>query len=97
MEPLSTIVAEIEHVINETDENQVHSFASKLFAAPRLFVTGEGRSGLMAKAFTSPIVKTTLVVTFFSFGAARAADSLDYVVADPRLGQNMGRSRGVVF
>ena len=51
MGTLSTIIAEIERVLSEVDEVRLDTFADQLLAAPRVFVTGEGRSGLMARAF----------------------------------------------
>jgi len=62
MGTLSTIVSEIEHVLNEIDEKQVDVFAGQLLAAPRVFVTGEGRSGLMAKAFAMRLMHLGLTV-----------------------------------
>ena len=62
MGTLSTILSEIEHVLNEIDEKQIDVFAERLLAAPRVFVTGEGRSGLMAKAFAMRLMHLGLNV-----------------------------------
>lgn len=59
---LSTIISEIEQVIGKIDEKQVDTFAEELLKAPRVFVTGEGRSGLIAKAFAMRLMHLGLTV-----------------------------------
>ncbi|HZU00229.1 MAG TPA: hypothetical protein VFA10_11235, partial [Ktedonobacteraceae bacterium] len=79
MGTLSTIVSEIEHVLSEVDETQVDTFADQLLAAPRVFVTGEGRSGLMAKAFAMRLMHlglTVYVVGETTTPALKGSDSL---------------------
>ncbi|AKU25410.1 6-phospho 3-hexuloisomerase [Geobacillus stearothermophilus] len=46
-----TIVDEIREVLINIDEDQLSVFAGRLNRAQRIFVYGEGRSGLMGKAF----------------------------------------------
>jgi 6-phospho-3-hexuloisomerase len=79
MGTLSTIVSEIEHVLSEVDETQVDTFADQLLAASRVFVTGEGRSGLMAKAFAMRLMHlglTVYVVGETTTPALKGSDSL---------------------
>ncbi len=45
------IIKEIESVVNQVDEVQLKTAGEKLKLASRIFVIGEGRSGLMAKSF----------------------------------------------
>lgn len=48
---IPTILNEIKTVLSQVDENQLKDIAAKLQKAKRIFVIGEGRSGLMAKSF----------------------------------------------
>ncbi len=59
---LDTIVSEIEQVVHNINEQQLDTFADRLLAAPRVFVAGEGRSGLMAKAFAMRLMHLGLTV-----------------------------------
>ncbi|MDQ0197802.1 6-phospho-3-hexuloisomerase [Neobacillus ginsengisoli] len=51
MKVIPTILKEIETVLNHVDQEQLQEFAIRLHKAKRIFVVGEGRSGLMAKSF----------------------------------------------
>jgi len=48
---IPTIIKEIETVLSQVEENQLQNIAVQLQNAKRMFVIGEGRSGLMAKSF----------------------------------------------
>jgi 6-phospho-3-hexuloisomerase len=48
---IPTILNEIKTVLSQVDENQLKDIAVNLQKAKRIFVIGEGRSGLMAKSF----------------------------------------------
>jgi 6-phospho-3-hexuloisomerase len=48
---LRTILAEVQQVLERIDDGQLDQLAAGLLKAPRVFVTGEGRSGFMARAF----------------------------------------------
>ncbi|HHW56141.1 6-phospho-3-hexuloisomerase [Thermoanaerobacter thermohydrosulfuricus] len=48
---LVTILREIESVVSEVDENQMKEISNYFDMNKRIFVDGEGRSGLMGKAF----------------------------------------------
>ncbi|MFS0775070.1 6-phospho-3-hexuloisomerase [Neobacillus sp. 3P2-tot-E-2] len=48
---IPTIIKEIETVLSQVEENKLEEIAGKLQKAKRIFVIGEGRSGLMAKSF----------------------------------------------
>jgi 6-phospho-3-hexuloisomerase len=81
MGTLSTIVTEIEHVLNEVDEAQLDTFADQLLAAPRVFVTGEGRSGLMARAFAMRLMHLGLAVYVIGETTTPAIQGADALVA----------------
>jgi 6-phospho-3-hexuloisomerase len=46
-----TILGEIDAVLRGVKEEELHALCDRLHRAPAVFVAGEGRSGLMAKAF----------------------------------------------
>ncbi|WP_160726110.1 6-phospho-3-hexuloisomerase [Bacillus sp. USDA818B3_A] len=46
-----TILKEVETVLSQVEEGQLQELAGKLERAARIFIIGEGRSGLMAKSF----------------------------------------------
>ncbi|PGV49254.1 6-phospho-3-hexuloisomerase [Bacillus sp. AFS037270] len=48
---VSTILKEIETVLSQVAEEQLQELAGELQKAERIFIIGEGRSGLMAKSF----------------------------------------------
>ncbi len=50
-EVIQTVVNEIKQVLTEVNEDQAKRLSSYIEGAKRIFVTGEGRSGLMGKAF----------------------------------------------
>lgn len=51
MKVVSTILKEIDTVLSKVAEEQLQEIAGQLQKAKRIFVIGEGRSGLMAKSF----------------------------------------------
>jgi 6-phospho-3-hexuloisomerase len=51
MKKIDKILAEIQSVTNYVDDQQLDQVASFLQKGKRIFVIGEGRSGLMAKSF----------------------------------------------
>ncbi|MEM5014843.1 6-phospho-3-hexuloisomerase [Metabacillus indicus] len=51
MSGTDTILKEIETVLGKIDDGQLIAIAEELNKNRRIFVTGEGRSGLMAKSF----------------------------------------------
>ncbi|MGN6574324.1 MAG: 6-phospho-3-hexuloisomerase [Nocardioides sp.] len=59
---IATVLAEIDGVLDKVDEDGVQRLVERLLSAPRVFVAGEGRSGLMAKAFAMRLMHLGLVV-----------------------------------
>ncbi|RBW68469.1 6-phospho-3-hexuloisomerase [Bacillus taeanensis] len=51
MSEIRTILAEIESVMKKVNESQIEAVTSAFQSNKRIFVVGEGRSGLMAKSF----------------------------------------------
>jgi 6-phospho-3-hexuloisomerase len=51
MGKIQSIIAEIETVLNKIEEENIVETAMSLALGKRIFVVGEGRSGLMAKSF----------------------------------------------
>lgn len=51
MDALATVLDEVGRVVARMDPAEIEAFAAEVAALPRVFVTGEGRSGLMARAF----------------------------------------------
>ncbi len=48
---IPTILKEVETVLSQVEEEQLQELAVQLQTAKRIFIFGEGRSGLMAKSF----------------------------------------------
>jgi 6-phospho-3-hexuloisomerase len=48
---LRGVLAEVQDVLARVDPREVEALAEAVLAAPTVFVTGEGRSGLVARAF----------------------------------------------
>ncbi len=81
METLNTIVSEIEQVIRKVDEKQVEILADAMLKASRVFVTGEGRSGLMAKAFAMRLMHLGMTVYVIGETTTPALKESDTLVA----------------
>ncbi len=81
MGTLNTIIAEIEQVIGKIDEKQIDAFANEILASSRVFVTGEGRSGLMAKAFAMRLMHLGLTVYVVGETTTPALQGSDALVA----------------
>lgn len=90
MNSLLTILGEIEQVIQKVDEAEVEAFANKLLAVPRVFVTGEGRSGFMAKAFAMRLMHLGLTVYVVGETISPAIASGDALVAVSGSGTTAG-------
>lgn len=87
---LTTILHEIQQVIEEMDEREVDALAAALLAAPRIFVTGEGRSGLMAKAFAMRLMHLGLTVYVVGETTTPAVTGKDALVAVSGSGTTAG-------
>ncbi|MYL69855.1 6-phospho-3-hexuloisomerase [Halobacillus litoralis] len=48
---IQTVSDEISHVLKQVNVNEAEALSNQLIQAKRIFIAGEGRSGLMGKAF----------------------------------------------
>ena len=87
---LATILREVELVLAAVDEQQLTGFAAAVAAAPRVFVTGEGRSGLMAKAFAMRLMHLGRVVYVVGETITPALAASDALVAVSGSGTTAG-------
>ncbi len=90
---LSTILGEIDGVLRKVDEAQVDAFAGAVVEAPRVFVTGEGRSGLMAKAFAMRLMHLGLTVYVIGETITPPAGKGDLMVAVSGSGTTAGTAQ----
>lgn len=61
-DPVDTIVTEITQVLAKVSRSDVTALVERLATAERVFVAGEGRSGLMGKAFAMRLMHLGLTV-----------------------------------
>jgi 6-phospho-3-hexuloisomerase len=61
-DPLDTVVAEITQVLGKVSRSDIAALVERLAGAKRVFVAGEGRSGLMGKAFAMRLMHLGLTV-----------------------------------
>ncbi|WP_338780462.1 6-phospho-3-hexuloisomerase [Metabacillus sp. FJAT-52054] len=59
---VNDIVAEVASVLQQTDSQSAEKAVERIYRAKRIFVAGEGRSGLMAKSFAMRLMHLGLVV-----------------------------------
>ena len=90
---LTTVLAEITGVTEKVDRDQVDGLVARLVAAPRVFVTGEGRSGLMGKAFAMRLMHLGLTVYVMGETITPAVKEGDLVVAISGSGKTGGTVR----
>jgi 6-phospho-3-hexuloisomerase len=62
MSGLITILKEIQTVVPRIDPAQLEELTNRLALAERVFITGEGRSGFMARAFAMRLMHLGLQV-----------------------------------
>jgi 6-phospho-3-hexuloisomerase len=90
---LTTVLGEITGVARKTDRGQIAELADRLTGAPRVFVTGEGRSGLMGKAFAMRLMHLGLTVYAMGETITPAVKEGDLVVAISGSGRTGGTVR----
>ena len=90
---LTTVLDEITGVAAKTDRGQISALADRLTSAPRVFVTGEGRSGLMGKAFAMRLMHLGLTVYAMGETITPAVKEGDLVVAISGSGTTGGTVR----
>jgi len=78
---IDTVLEEIRGVLAKVERADVSAFAEKLYDAGHVVVTGEGRSGFMAKAFAMRLMHLGLSVHVAGETTTPAVTSADTVVA----------------
>lgn len=90
---LTTVLGEITGVAEKTDREQIDVLVDRLTSAPRVFVAGEGRSGLMGKAFAMRLMHLGLTVYAVGETITPAVGEGDLVVAISGSGKTGGTVR----
>jgi 6-phospho-3-hexuloisomerase len=90
---VDTILAEVSTVLSRVDRSQVTELADRLSAATRVFVTGEGRSGFMAKAFAMRLMHLGLDVHVIGETTTPSVGAKDTLVAVSGSGTTAGTVR----
>jgi 6-phospho-3-hexuloisomerase len=93
IDQLDTVLAEIHGVATRIDRTQLDALASALLAAERIFVTGEGRSGFMSRAFAMRLMHLGLPVFVIGETTTPAVRGGDIVVAVSGSGSTGGTVR----
>jgi 6-phospho-3-hexuloisomerase len=88
-----TVLGELRGVLDAADDAAVAALADVLREARRVFVTGEGRSGFMAKAFAMRLMHLGLTVHVIGETTAPAVTADDTVVAVSGSGTTAGTVR----
>lgn len=90
---LDTILDEVATVVPKVDPHQLGAFADRLADAGRVFVTGEGRSGFMARAFAMRLMHLGLHVYVVGETTTPSVGAGDTVVAVSGSGTTAGTVR----
>ena len=81
------ILTEITEVLNHLDENQFNGLCQAIRAANRVFVTGQGRSGFVARAFAQRLMHLGLDARFTGETTTPPIGIDDLLVAVSRSGE----------
>lgn len=84
------VLAEIRGVVGQVNADEVEAFEKVLLAAPAIFVTGEGRSGLVARCFAMRAMHLGLLAHVVGEAVTPALKSGDLLVAVSRSGETRG-------
>jgi 6-phospho-3-hexuloisomerase len=90
---ISTILDEITAVVPKVSQAQLGALADRLASADRVFVTGEGRSGFMARAFAMRLMHLGLAVYVIGETTTPSVRARDTVVAVSGSGTTAGTVR----
>jgi len=88
-----TVLAEINAVVRQVSRADITRLAEVLAGAPRIFATGEGRSGFMAKAFAMRLMHLGLPVHVIGETTTPSVQRGDVVVAVSGSGTTAGTVR----
>ena len=78
---LRTIMNEIDEVIDKVDEKELQAVMSEVNKEKRIFVCGEGRSGLLAKGFAMRLMHLGYTVFVVGETITPAVDEKDVFIA----------------
>jgi 6-phospho-3-hexuloisomerase len=92
-DPLDIVISEIAGVAAKVDRARLGALAESLITADRVFVTGEGRSGFMAKAFAMRLMHLGLPVFVIGETTTPAVKGSDTLVAVSGSGTTGGTVR----
>jgi 6-phospho-3-hexuloisomerase len=90
---LTTVRGEISGVLDTVSQQEIGDLAERLATAQRVFVTGEGRSGFMAKAFAMRLMHLGLTVYVTGETITPSVGAGDSVVAVSGSGTTKGTVR----
>lgn len=90
VEILDCILAEIADVIHKVKEEELNQFVSHISKEKRIFVVGEGRSGLMAKGFAMRLMHLGYTVYVIGETITPALNSNDIFIAVSGSGESAG-------
>jgi 6-phospho-3-hexuloisomerase len=90
---LTTILDEITAVVPKVSADELSALAERLASADRVFVTGEGRSGFMARAFAMRLMHLGLSVYVIGETTTPSVRAGDTVVAVSGSGTTAGTVR----
>jgi 6-phospho-3-hexuloisomerase len=90
---LTTVLSEITGVADKVDRDHIGALVDRLVRAPRVFVAGEGRSGLMGKAFAMRLMHLGLTVYAMGETITPAVGDGDLVVVISGSGTTGGAVR----
>jgi 6-phospho-3-hexuloisomerase len=92
MSLLNSILKEINDVVSKVDEQSLFQAANEISKEKRIFVLGEGRSGLMAKGFAMRLMHLGYIVYVVGETITPSIDKNDLVIAV----SGSGKSKNVV-
>jgi 6-phospho-3-hexuloisomerase len=92
-DPTSTVLHEISRVLEKVERDQIEALTVRLAEATRVFVAGEGRSGLMGKAFAMRLMHLGLTVHVLGETTTPSVGEGDTVVAISGSGTTHGTVR----
>lgn len=90
MEILESILAEITEVIHKVRTEEIDQFVAGITKDKRIFVTGEGRSGLMAKGFAMRLMHLGYTVFVVGETITPAVSDKDVFIAVSGSGESAG-------
>lgn len=90
---LQTVMGEIGSAVAKVDRSQINALVDRLTEVPRVFVAGEGRSGLMGKAFAMRLMHLGLSVYAVGETITPAVREDDLVVVISGSGKTGGAVR----